>query len=78
VSGPPVESDADHYFNATQRMRDRAQRAEAELATAREALRRMIAVTEMPGTRSELSAETENAKSFARAALSGCSEAKDD
>lgn len=33
------------------------------------ALRRMIAVTELPGTRSELSPQTERAKSIARAAL---------
>ena len=43
-----------------------AERHEEKL---REALRRMIAVTELPGTRSELSSETERAKSFARAAL---------
>jgi hypothetical protein len=44
--------------------------AEQEAERLREAVKRLIAVTELPGTRSELSVHTERAKSFARAALS--------
>lgn len=35
----------------------------------REALKRLLAVTELPGTRTEIAPEMERAKSFARAAL---------
>ncbi len=46
-----------------------SQRHLARVEKLEEALRRMIAVTELGGTRSELSEQTERAKSSARAAL---------
>jgi hypothetical protein len=56
----------DNLHQVANRTRAEAEQRERVL---REALERMIAVTELPGTRSELSAETERAKSSARAAL---------
>jgi hypothetical protein len=43
--------------------------AESRVQKLEIALTRFIAVSELPGTRAELSDETEKAKSFARAAL---------